>query len=237
MRAEDAFQISAVQWLRLALPPGWIVQHTPNKPRSRQSGALEKRMGALAGWPDLGLYGPSHRVIFLELKAGTKTSAAQDDMHVRLGSCGFDVFVCRTFPEIAAALVECGVLELDELPAALRSGDAGGAGGAVPPAKLTRTGEPDMPKKTECPYTDEQIIEAVRKANSGASGYKNDTSGVLDVLDMMQQFADRVRDHRTSVMNRLDTLANAGRLVRHATGSGRGTRYAWSVSSTVAAAA
>lgn len=230
MRTEDAFQISAVQWLRLALPPGWIVQHTPNKPRSRQSGALEKRMGAQAGWPDLGLYGPSRRVLFLELKAGTKTSAAQDAMHERLTACGFDVFVCRTLPEIAAALVECGVLELDELPAALRAGDAGGAGGTAPPAKLSlNTGDTIMPKKAECPYTDEQIIEAVERAY----GNKNcaTTSAVLDM------FSDNAREHRSAVMNRLDTLANDGRLVRSVTGSGRGTRYAWSVRSPVATAA
>lgn len=62
MVKEDDIQITIIEWLRLQYPDA-IVQHTSNKPRSAAQGAREKRMGAIAGWPDIQVLMPQDKLI------------------------------------------------------------------------------------------------------------------------------------------------------------------------------
>lgn len=111
MSTESHMQRMIVQSLRMALPHGWIVQATANKPRSVVQGAIEKAMGTTAGWPDLALYGAlvtdeasTPFAGFMEVKTRTgRLSEAQRDIHDRLRDCGFQVAVVRSVDDAIAA--------------------------------------------------------------------------------------------------------------------------------------
>jgi hypothetical protein len=111
---ESAIQKSIVQGLRILLPHGWLVQSTANKPRSKVAGAIEKGMGAIAGWPDIAVYGDmggddeDFRAIlptvwFLEVKtAKGRLSPAQVEVHDRLKDLGYEVGVARSLDDALA---------------------------------------------------------------------------------------------------------------------------------------
>jgi hypothetical protein len=106
---EQAIHKQILHGLRVMLPRGWIVQHTPNKPRSKVSGAIEKSMGAVAGWPDLMVLGycekrESATAWFFEVKKpkGT-TSNAQVTVHDKLMDLGFRVAVVRSWEDALEA--------------------------------------------------------------------------------------------------------------------------------------
>jgi hypothetical protein len=109
---ESAIQKSIVQGLRLLLPHGWLIQSTANKPRSKVAGAIEKGMGAIAGWPDIAVYGRFSlyadderrpAVWFLEIKTPNgRLSPAQRAVHDQLLDLGFGVGVARSLDEAVA---------------------------------------------------------------------------------------------------------------------------------------
>jgi hypothetical protein len=121
--SEASIQKSIVQALRIALPHGWIVQATANKPRSMISGAIEKAMGTVSGWPDLALYGsiemecdgcaregarPFAGFMEVKTKAG-RLSESQRACHDRLLDCGFRVAVVRSVDDALAAAHSWGL--------------------------------------------------------------------------------------------------------------------------------
>jgi hypothetical protein len=107
--SEDQIHVAILDYLRAVLPHGWIVKFTPNKPRSKIQGGREKRMGAIAGWPDLMILGPGslagymHQAPyawFLEIKSAKgRVSDAQKDVHDRLRDIGFRVGVARSIDD------------------------------------------------------------------------------------------------------------------------------------------
>jgi hypothetical protein len=107
---EAQIQCAIVAGLRMLLPFGWLVVHTANKPRSAVAGALEKKMGAIAGMPDLAVYGPacaprelSPPTWFIEVKAGKgRLSEAQREVHDRLKDLGYGVGVARSLDDALA---------------------------------------------------------------------------------------------------------------------------------------
>lgn len=108
---EDSVQITIVRGLRAALPHGWRVVSVANKPRSRVQGAREKRMGAVAGWPDLMVLGivddgtivENPTVWFLEVKDPRGTvQPHQSDVHDSLKDLGFAVAVVRSWEDVVA---------------------------------------------------------------------------------------------------------------------------------------
>ncbi|MGE8129039.1 hypothetical protein ACQKQD_18860 [Methylobacterium sp. NPDC080182] len=111
---ESPVHIAILDYLRATLPHGWRVKHTPNKPRSMQQGRREKRMGAIAGWPDLDIIGPadfSPSIWFLEVKPpivkGLKKEGPSDvqlDVHDALGDLGHAVKVVRSVEEARQAV-------------------------------------------------------------------------------------------------------------------------------------
>lgn len=103
--AEEAdIQRAIVRYLRFVLPAGFIVQSTANNPRSPAAGAREKSMGALAGWPDLALYGQAEEgrptAWFIEIKAPKgRLSDAQHAIHDQLRIAGFPVAIARSIDD------------------------------------------------------------------------------------------------------------------------------------------
>ncbi len=77
---------------------------------SAAEGARRKRLGALAGWPDLGVF-HAGRVVLLELKRerGWALSPAQRALHPRLAAAGFPVAVCHTVVEALDAVSAAGI--------------------------------------------------------------------------------------------------------------------------------
>lgn len=119
-RPEEALQIAVVQWLRVALPPGWRVHHSPNGgKRGKVEAARFKRMGTSAGFSDLIITGPDRTLIALELKApgkGRKSGAAKgaetDAQSAWLDhflACGWHADCLDNLPDIAALLSAAGV--------------------------------------------------------------------------------------------------------------------------------
>lgn len=106
---EDDLQAQVVAYLRWALPDA-VVHHSPGEgKRTRAAQAKLKRSGYCAGWPDLEIAWRS-RFYFIELKAARGTlSLAQRETHRRLIYAGFDVMLCKSLPQVEAALRECGV--------------------------------------------------------------------------------------------------------------------------------
>ena len=66
---ETAIHVSILTYLREVLPDTHKVLHIPNAPRSAITGAKLKRMGMMAGAPDLQIIRPAGRIAFIEVKA------------------------------------------------------------------------------------------------------------------------------------------------------------------------
>lgn len=88
---EDAIQAEIV---RVAREKGLFVFHIPNgKLRSAREGASLKRIGTLAGIPDLEFKLPKGKSVFVEVKSKNGTrSSVQCDVHKQLEALGNDVF-------------------------------------------------------------------------------------------------------------------------------------------------
>lgn len=103
-REEQGIQITIVQGLRAALPSGWRVVHVANKPRSKVAGATEKRMGAVAGWPDLMVLGrldDQPFTGFIEVKSAKgKLSKEQRSVRDDLKDLGFPYLIARSWQDV-----------------------------------------------------------------------------------------------------------------------------------------
>ena len=108
---EDDLHAAVADALRYLLPTDavfttWELRNAS----SAIEGARRKRLGALAGWPDCGVFW-RQRVALLELKRerGGVLSPAQRILHPRLADAGFPVAVCRTVVEALDAVSARGV--------------------------------------------------------------------------------------------------------------------------------
>lgn len=114
---EGPIHRSILRYLRQTLPHGWIVQHTANKPRSAMQGGREKALGAIAGWPDLAIYGQidgQPRTWFLEVKPPrAAVPGHQRDLHTSLMDIGFPVRVARSIDDAKRAVWDWGLPSLD----------------------------------------------------------------------------------------------------------------------------
>lgn len=111
---EAAIQTAIVRYLRVMLPAGFLVTSVANKPRSAVAGALEKRMGATRGWPDVAVYGRASDdrpfAGFIECKApGGRVRPEQQDILDRLQDCGHSVGVARSIEDARALVAEWGL--------------------------------------------------------------------------------------------------------------------------------
>ena len=95
---EDAIQAEVVRTARHA---GLMVYHVPNGgQRSAREGTALKRIGVLAGVPDLVFVLPEGRHVYVEMKTMKgKTSEAQEGVMKRLEELGNQVFVAHGLAE------------------------------------------------------------------------------------------------------------------------------------------
>lgn len=108
---EDELHAAVADALRVLLPPGAVLNTWElRNAASAAEGARRKRLGALPGWPDLGVFWDS-RLVLVELKRerGGYLSPAQQLLHPRLAAAGFPVSICRTVVETLDAVSAAGV--------------------------------------------------------------------------------------------------------------------------------
>lgn len=108
---EDALQAAIVHALRMAVRRNVLIHHSVNEGTGdARRGKRNKRMGVLAGWPDVELVGPDGRARFLEIKLpGQYLSATQKVRHAELRECGCPVVVARSVGEAMAAVEAWGL--------------------------------------------------------------------------------------------------------------------------------
>lgn len=107
---EADLQRNIVRFLRLVLPPGAVLHHSPHEvrgstPEQRRRQAINAGMGVHAGWADLAVLLPGH-VVFLEVKAGGgRQSEAQRRFQLDVEAQGHVYAVVRSIEEALAVLV------------------------------------------------------------------------------------------------------------------------------------
>lgn len=108
---EDDLHAAVADALRVLLPSDAVVNTWElRNAASAAEGARRKRLGALPGWPDLGVFW-NHRLVLLELKRarGGYLSEAQRALHPRLAAAGFPVSVGHTVVEVLDLVSAAGV--------------------------------------------------------------------------------------------------------------------------------
>jgi hypothetical protein len=109
--AEDELHAAVWQALRILVPADAVVTTWElRNAKDAIEGARRKRLGAQAGWPDMGVFWRG-RAVLLELKRerGGYLSPAQRELHPRLAGAGFPVAVCHTVVEALDAVAAGGV--------------------------------------------------------------------------------------------------------------------------------
>lgn len=121
---EDQLHKAIYGYLRAILPHGWIVMHVPNGgSRSASEGANFKKLGLMAGWPDLSIYGPQNgdgtpTAYFMEVKTGKgRLKPSQVSTNDRLKAIGFDVDVVRSIDDARGCLNRWGIPTRESLGA------------------------------------------------------------------------------------------------------------------------
>lgn len=107
---EADLQRDVVRLLRMSLPPGAILHHSPNEQRAAgpEAQAILVGMGVHPGWADLVvLY--AGRVVFLELKAKAAVSPAQAEFRDAVRAQGHTWALARSCKDAVEALVVAGV--------------------------------------------------------------------------------------------------------------------------------
>lgn len=108
---EDELHQSVADALRYLLPQDatWTTWEARNA-ASVAEGARRKKLGLLAGWPDIGIFWRS-RVVLLELKRSRYgvLSKAQRELHPRLENAGFPVEVCCSVEDVLAVVARSGI--------------------------------------------------------------------------------------------------------------------------------
>lgn len=108
--AERLIHIAIVDYLNAVLPDSHLVAHLYNNPRSASAGAAAKRMGMLAGIPDLLILRPLGRVMFIEVKkVGGRLSPEQTAFRLFCKQWGVPHAVCRSIEDARGFLTEHGV--------------------------------------------------------------------------------------------------------------------------------
>lgn len=105
-----------LDYLRRVLPEA-IVMHVPNGGSRNEREAVKlKRLGVVAGWPDLTILLPGGRLALLEVKTQAgKLNPSQRDLHPRLAHLGHPVAVVRSIEEARRALADWGVVTREAL--------------------------------------------------------------------------------------------------------------------------
>lgn len=111
---EDAIHRSILGYLRTTLPSGWLVIHVPNGgSRHPIEAANLRRLGVVAGWPDLSIYGPGG-CYFMEVKTPKgRLSDNQNRIIDQLKDMGHPVAVVRSIEDAQAKVAEWSLPTFD----------------------------------------------------------------------------------------------------------------------------
>lgn len=119
--SEAQIQASIIDWLALELRPDAVAFHVPNR-WSRggvRTGAQLKKMGLVAGIPDILILGPEGRAYAIECKAEKGTlSGPQKAMRDRLRECRVPWAVVRSLEEAQAFCHGWGLTKAERRKAA-----------------------------------------------------------------------------------------------------------------------
>lgn len=111
-RPEQVLHFACVRLLGLLCSTGKLSYfHTPNAAkRSKFQSMLLNKLGVRAGVPDLIVFLPNNRVLFIELKASQgRLSEKQKMFHVELTQLGYAVDIIRSLDELRVLLGANGV--------------------------------------------------------------------------------------------------------------------------------
>lgn len=107
---ERTVHTAILDYLNAVLPDSHLTVHLYNNPRSAAAGAVAKRMGMLAGIPDLMVIRPLGRIAFIEVKKeGGRLSAAQMAFRLYCKQWGAPHAVCRSIDDARDFLAEIGI--------------------------------------------------------------------------------------------------------------------------------
>lgn len=132
---EQPFHILAAEYLALALPSHTVWTTFPSGGGGKIRGAFLKKMGLMAGWPDIQILvrsaaydsaRPFSRFIGLECKRakGGIVSASQIAAHHLIRNAGGEVYVVRSLDDIYDTLFNMEKLNLKAKPSIAPSGTA-----------------------------------------------------------------------------------------------------------------
>jgi len=110
---EFASQAFLVDIVRRWINPAWKFTHIASgEKRDEVTAARLKRLGLVAGWPDLQFAGPGRQMVFLELKrrGSGRLSDAQETMRKHLVACGFEYLCTDSVDTAIAWLKHLGIL-------------------------------------------------------------------------------------------------------------------------------
>lgn len=109
---EKQIHLGIIQALNLFAAPGVIFWHTPNNRMSAREGGYWKRMGVLAGIPDLQIAIPGRGITFLEIKKpGGRLNAAQKAVRTALEAAGCTYAIVTSIDEAIDVLRFLGALK------------------------------------------------------------------------------------------------------------------------------
>ena len=107
---EVTVHISVLDYLRSVIPEA-LVYHCPNGGwRGIREATKFKRMGTLAGVPDLTVLAPNGTTFFIEIKTDKgRLSAEQRAFATKAKTLGYPVFTVRSIDDARDALEEMGI--------------------------------------------------------------------------------------------------------------------------------
>tara|TARA_R110001599_G_scaffold26223_4_gene92577 strand:+ start:936 stop:1271 length:336 start_codon:yes stop_codon:yes gene_type:complete len=100
---EDQLQMAAMRWIRLAYPNAVSFHVANERKTSPMRGGKLKKMGVLAGVPDIHILEPNkiYCGLFIELKTEKgRLTPSQKDVIERIENAGYKCAVCRSLSEV-----------------------------------------------------------------------------------------------------------------------------------------
>jgi hypothetical protein len=113
--SEFALQCAVADALRVSIDPAWIYTAVPlGEKRDPVTAQRLKRQGVIAGYPDIVLFGPERRVVWLELKrpGGGRLSEVQALRSRQLVERGHDYFCTNDFQEAIDYLADRRIVRM-----------------------------------------------------------------------------------------------------------------------------
>lgn len=110
LASERLIHTAIFDYLNSTLPDSHLTVHLYNNPRSAAAGAIAKRMGMLAGVPDLMIIRPLGRIAFIEVKKeGGRLQPPQIAFRMFCKQWGVPHAVCRSIADARDFVAEIGI--------------------------------------------------------------------------------------------------------------------------------